>query len=331
MGQKTNPNILRLGINKTWKTEFFEKKNAELSLYTYKDLEVKDYLERFLELYGIILQDYKQQYSNSTLNLSISYFVTSDCTLIKEQSPAIFLVNKSGQKKKVSLSHRPNSQNNFSIFNWESGNIKKTKDYYLLKNYLTVNNIKTDSPVEISGNSKISTAILPLGVLQNLFKTLILFLKNTNKINVSFCCINKDFSFLKSTQTKKLIMLQKFRNTPFLKEGLELLFYVICNQHSSNLLARFIALQIKKIKRQKFFFSFLKQSLTVLMNSEISVVKGVKIILKGRLNGVPRAKHAALVIGDVPVQSLSETIDYSQATVHNANGSYGIKVWVVAK
>ena len=40
MGQKTNPNIFRLGVNKTWKTEFFEKKNAELSLYTFKDFPV---------------------------------------------------------------------------------------------------------------------------------------------------------------------------------------------------------------------------------------------------------------------------------------------------
>ena len=30
MGQKVNPNILRLGVNKTWKTKFFEKKNQEL-------------------------------------------------------------------------------------------------------------------------------------------------------------------------------------------------------------------------------------------------------------------------------------------------------------
>jgi hypothetical protein len=27
MGQKVNPNIFRLGVNKTWKTEFFEKKD----------------------------------------------------------------------------------------------------------------------------------------------------------------------------------------------------------------------------------------------------------------------------------------------------------------
>ena len=40
MGQKINPVIFRLGVNKTWKTEFFEKKNNELPLYVFKDLEI---------------------------------------------------------------------------------------------------------------------------------------------------------------------------------------------------------------------------------------------------------------------------------------------------
>ena len=72
MGQKTNPNIFRLGVNKTWKTEFFEKKRNELPLYTFKDLEIKSYVERFLKNQGIFLHDYKQHYSNSTLNLYVS-------------------------------------------------------------------------------------------------------------------------------------------------------------------------------------------------------------------------------------------------------------------
>jgi len=41
MGQKINPIIFRLGVNKTWKTEFFEKKNHELPLYVFKDLGSK--------------------------------------------------------------------------------------------------------------------------------------------------------------------------------------------------------------------------------------------------------------------------------------------------
>jgi ribosomal protein S3 len=53
--------------------------------------------------------------------------------------------------------------------------------------------------------------------------------------------------------------------------------------------------------------------------------------VKGRLNGVPRAKHKIIIVGDVPVQTIAAKLDYSQATAHNSNGSYGIKVWVVEK
>jgi len=97
------------------------------------------------------------------------------------------------------------------------------------------------------------------------------------------------------------------------------------------LLTKFIGSQLKKIKRHKFFLSFLKQTLTILLNSDSSKIKGVKIIVKGRLNGVPRASQKIIVIGDVPAQTISAKLDYSQITIHNSNGSYGIKVWVVEK
>ena len=63
----------------------------------------------------------------------------------------------------------------------------------------------------------------------------------------------------------------------------------------------------------------------------MSKIKGVKMIVRGRLNGAPRAKQKIITIGDVPAQSISAKLDYSQATTHNSNGSYGIKVWVVEK
>ena len=71
--------------------------------------------------------------------------------------------------------------------------------------------------------------------------------------------------------------------------------------------------------------------LTILLNSNLSKVRGVKIIVKGRLNGVPRAKHKIISVGDVPVQSLNVKMDYAQTAAHNSNGSYGIKVWIVEK
>jgi ribosomal protein S3 len=49
------------------------------------------------------------------------------------------------------------------------------------------------------------------------------------------------------------------------------------------------------------------------------------------LNGVPRAKQKIIVVGDVPAQSISAKLDYSQTTIHNSSGSYGIKVWIIEK
>lgn len=336
MGQKVNPNILRLGVNKTWKTKFFEKKSHELPLYTFKDLEIKNYIERFLEKHDLIVHDHKQHYSNSTLNLYVSYFITSDFNLKKNDTQEFVVVNKTGDKKRVQ--NTALTMCNSNKFTQPSIEPINTKHFYKIKKYLklhqysdlqkfarTHSHFTSDNKL-IDGNRREVKS-----VFDQLFRVLNLFTDNKLNIVINFCCINKDLTFLKFSQTKKFSLLQKFRNTPFLKEGIELLFHVVYNKNSANLLVRFIALQLKKIKRQKLFFSFLKQALSILIDSSFSKVKGIKIIVKGRLNGVPRAKHKIISIGDVPVQSINEDLDYSQTTIHNSSGSYGIKVWIVGR
>jgi ribosomal protein S3 len=336
MGQKINPNIFRLGINKKWKTEFFEKKRYELPLYTFKDLEIKNYVQRFLEKQGIILHDYKQYYSNSTLHLYISYFVLPEFIIGKKSKVnRLNLVNKvSGDVKLVmnnelleSTAKIQNSQTN--LFRTQTA-----IDYYAIRKYLRLHSDSFKLPVQSIPTKyvKNSSRYLKIeGVLTNLFKVLSLFTKNRFNIIINFCCLNKNLSFLKKIQTKNLVLLQKFRGTPFLTEGIELLFYTLYVGNSANLLAKFISMQIKKVKRHKFFLSFLKQALTILMKFNFSKVKGIKIMVKGRLNGVPRAKHKTISIGDVPVQSINEIVDYAQTSIHNSNGSYGVKVWIIEK
>jgi len=338
MGQKVNPNIFRLGVNKTWKTKFFEKKNQELPLYTFKDLEIKNYIERFLEKHGLILHDHKQHYSNSTLNLYVSYFITSDFNLKKSDTQKLIILNKSGEEKRIQNIAQDRSNNNSRSSDSASNQINTTR-FYKIKKYLKL--IGYDDLQKLVQNQsysavenkplKIHNAPNIESVFDQLFKVLNLFTNNKLNIVINFCCINKDLTFLKFSQTKKFSLLQKFRNTPFLKEGIELLFHVVYNKNSANLLVRFIAMQLKKIKRQKLFFSFLKQALSILIDSDFSKVKGIKIIVKGRLNGVPRAKHKIISIGDVPVQSINEQLDYSQTTIHNSSGSYGIKAWIVGR
>jgi len=346
MGQKLNPTIFRLGVNKIWKTEFIEKKNRELPLYVFKDLEIKNYIGRVFETNGIIIHDYKQHYNASTLNLYISYFVTSDFVLdnkknydqltIKSVSRGSHVIYKKIRKNTFSYGVSSDETISHLLF-------KNSFKFYTIKQYLKLNYHSQLFPQSFSANlgeiqknkyfksSSNKIKIHLEGFLVQIFKVLNSFMGPSLNIIVNFCCTNKDVQFYKSTQILPFISFQKFKNTSLFKEGMELLFNVAYNVNSANLLAKFIAFQLKKVKRHKFFLAFLKQTLSILLASSLAKIKGVKIIVKGRLNGVPRAKHKIIVIGDVSVQTISTKLDYSQVATHNSNGSYGIKVWVVER
>lgn len=345
MGQKLNPTIFRLGVNKIWKTEFFEKKNRELPLYVFKDLEIRNYIERVFETNGIIVHDYKQHYNASTLNLYISYFVTSDF-LFDSSKNLDKLVLKKADENQCIIQQKEIQKNSFlyevSSNRVTSALLLNSSKLYNIKQYLTrsphsqafhssfenVRDTKKNKYLQVAQSSEKPNVE---SFFTRTFAVLNSFLGSHLNIVVNFSCINKNVQFYKLTQKKTFISFQKFKNTPFFKEGIELLFNVAYNKNSANLLAKFIAFQLRKVKRHKFFLSFLKQILSVLLASSLAKIKGVKVIVRGRLNGVPRAKHKIIVIGDVPVQTISAKLDYSQTTAHNSNGSYGIKVWVVEK
>lgn len=344
MGQKLNPTIFRLGVNKIWKTEFIEKKNYELPLYVFKDLEIKNYIERVFETNGVIVHDYKQHYNASTLNLYISYFVTPDF-VFKRSCNQLTIKNENGSLRTVNKKVKKNTSFSYGVLSNETvGSLfKNSSKSYAIKQYFKLNyhsqlstNFFFENLREIQTNKDLTHSSSEFktdtkGFLEQVFTVLNSFLGTHLNVVVNFCCVNKDVQFYKLTQRKTFISFQKFKNTPFFKEGIELLFNIAYNVNSANLLAKFIASQLKKVKRHKFLLSFLKQTLSVLLGSSLAKIKGVKIIVKGRLNGVPRAKHKIIVVGDVPVQTISAKLDYSQVTTHNSNGSYGIKVWIVEK
>ena len=384
MGQKTNPNILRLGITKNWKVEFFEKKNKELPLYIFNDLEIYEYIERFLKVRGIFLHDYRQFYNNKTLNLYISYFVTpkkifKNKIVLKKITPEtskhftndVFKcldhnMSSSFQEYRYFISY----SNDFIVFTKTLNDAVKTKNFIIKflessnfdffqekslvrkvnrKNKVWINlghdtNWNSSSkiyslrarlkPASLTNNILDLNSIKLKNDLKNILKVINNYTKHKFDIIINFSCINKDFTNYFSTfKNKKIRMLQRFKFTPFFKEGWELLFHVSFNSNSARLLSIFIAEQLKilKIKQLNFFFAFIKRALTVLISSNLSKLKGVKVIIKGRLSKNIRAKHKILTVGDVAVQTLDSHIDYHQTTIHNANGSYGVKVWIVEK
>jgi hypothetical protein len=362
MGQKVNPNIFRLGVNKKWKTEFFEKKSQELPIYTFKDLEIGSYIERFLETRNLFLHDYNVQYNDSSLNIYVSYFVTSSFIFNKkfEHQENILLTGKKENSKVIIRSNNNKNIKNLlvpsnatlkSFSNFSTNSSRKLKRYLKSNESLLIKNKKKLFQITSNVSNKSTFKDLNLNYsklkrLNNLnslhnentsnkwLKGLSLFMKERYDISVTFRCVNKSFSLTaKQIQSlkEKFMLLQKFKNIQFFSESIDILFISVYHKHSSKLLAKLIASQLKKTKRHNFFLAFLKQALTLFVDSNFSKVEGVKIMVKGRLNGVPRARHKTITIGRVPVQTIMTDLDFCQTAFHNANGSYGVKVWIVER
>lgn len=74
------------------------------------------------------------------------------------------------------------------------------------------------------------------------------------------------------------------------------------------------------------FRRVLKQALEKISNSR--EVKGVRIALKGRLDGAEMARYEWGRKGRIPLQTIRAAIDYAEKTAHTTYGTIGIKVWI---
>jgi small subunit ribosomal protein S3 len=57
-------------------------------------------------------------------------------------------------------------------------------------------------------------------------------------------------------------------------------------------------------------------------------IEGVKIKVKGRLNGTEIARSETFKKGKLPLQTIRANIDYGTARAHCTYGVVGIKVWL---
>lgn len=86
---------------------------------------------------------------------------------------------------------------------------------------------------------------------------------------------------------------------------------------------------VEQIEKRIPFRRVLKQSLERVSQSKD--VQGVKIMIKGRLDGNEIARKEWLRKGQIPLQTLRAAIDYSATTAFTTYGTIGIKVWVYKK
>ena len=83
---------------------------------------------------------------------------------------------------------------------------------------------------------------------------------------------------------------------------------------------------VEQIEKRIPYRRVLKQSIDKIIH--IKDVEGVKIMLKGRLDGAEIARTEWLLKGKIPLQTLRAKIDYALSTAFTTYGTVGVKVWI---
>lgn len=86
-----------------------------------------------------------------------------------------------------------------------------------------------------------------------------------------------------------------------------------------------VDLMAGEIERRMPFRRVMKKGIDQAMKSG---VKGVKIIMAGRLNGVEIARRETLASGNMPLHTIRADIDYARGVANTVYGVIGIKVWI---
>ena len=338
MGQKTNSNIFRLGIKQNeWNSKYFEQNKEESTLYNYQNIQIYTYLKGFLYKQGLLLQNYKLHFNKNNLYIFISYF---------SMKKASTIINKEKQNQFIKFKNKIiKKQNSFTEFqkdlklssflkyekhkqlqkrNATKTKIDRIKRIYLLKKYKQSLNFKNYTTTEnLIRNNIIEQILESLSKFTNNKFHIFLIFQNINR-GISINLSKEEQNFLK----KKFLFLKRYSKNLFFKESLNIIFVVTKIKNSAKILAKFLALQLSLLKRHNHFLIFFKTLLILFINSKFAKIKGIKIVINGRFNGAPRAKNRLILIGNIPIQTIDNLIDYYQTTSYTKNGTFGIKVWI---
>lgn len=344
MGQNVHPKALRIGKFDKWDSVYHEKKLSEFKTYSFQDLNLKNFLRKFFKDNGMILNKLKLKYTNNSVIISISYYLSFESILYNNtKTKNIKLIPKEKPKKqKTSRIYLKTTKKYLSYKQL------KNKIYYkkLIKtkntiqkelNRIKIKRIKTlkfYKNKNVINNNKNLNQMENKSFLEKLLNNLKLFNKKSKNIFVTFEQLNKNVkSIITKTKIKYikkiLVKLRKYKQSEFFKEGLNMMFLSVNCKNSSTLLSQFISNNLKKLKRHNFFLRFIKTSLGLFTNKMFSNLKGIKIKIKGRLNGTPRARHKIIKIKNgVSALTLNSNINYSESVAFTTNGTIGVKVWV---
>ena len=82
---------------------------------------------------------------------------------------------------------------------------------------------------------------------------------------------------------------------------------------------------ILEIEKRLPFRRVMKQAI---MHVQRAGALGVKVQIKGRLNGAEIAREEKMAVGKIPLHTLRADIDYARGAAHATYGAIGLKIWI---
>lgn len=317
MGKKNNSNIFQLGIKQNeWDSKYFEKSKEEFSLLHFQNNQIEQYLVKFFNDFGLILHYYKYQITNKQLYIFVSYFITTR---------ASFKVKNLNFNKKIILKKKKRKR---KIYKKKMHKTKKR--VFLLKFYKKTNEINKHIYLnKFIKNNFINTILESISSYTNKKYHVTLLLQNINKkiSNINRFSVNSKKRF----KNKIFKELRRYSRNIFFKDAIKILFLLIRIKKSTKLFSKFISNHMQFMRIHSFFINFLKRAVKVFINSEISLIKGIKILIKGKMNNRLRAKKRVIKFGQISLKNIDSKISHSESTVFTQKGTIGVKIWVCEK
>jgi small subunit ribosomal protein S3 len=91
--------------------------------------------------------------------------------------------------------------------------------------------------------------------------------------------------------------------------------------------AKIVAIGIAEMLEKRMTFRRVMKT-TIEKTMQARGVKGVKVVLSGRLGGADMARREELKMGGIPLQFMRGDVDYATDTARMLYGAIGIKVWI---
>lgn len=335
MGKQTNAQVLRFFKTKDWLSKYYSDS------FNYSNLLIQDFLIREYIINVIskfktkVVQIYIYRKGSVLVIKILSYndsFTHYSSCFTKHQKK-IFYRNNSLNRMSIKYNNIFNYRDwSSEFYNWFGIKDKlsseiifkkdqKSLDYIYLKNP----SIRTRRLLGFSGKRLLSLN------LSYLLKTNVI-IKNTNIISNNRKYLLNKFFWPMGVRLRS--PLSKYLRVKFV-----CLVYYSLLYKSSLLLCRYLCFIIprfckKKRKNRRInpFFKSLKSLINLMFLKYFSkelCVKGIKICLKGRINGSRRKRTYIIKKGYTSTQSFNNKISYYQDDCLTIFGILGLKVWII--